>query len=126
MCVFGLLHISAHIVSKTPCSSDGGPNPFWVRQSSVPAAWLTLLFTQKGDVESKPSPTTISSHMDNIQQIKQTQCTPDWRCKHSHSHSTRTRNTNHLKYNNPSTSKAPPTHSETATTQKTLSYFKST
>ena len=41
------------------CPQRWGPDSIlWASRPSIPAAWLALLFTKTGDVESNPGPTT--------------------------------------------------------------------
>ena len=48
-----------HIVSTQPCPQRWGPNSvFWASRPSLPAAWLVLLLTKAGDLETNPGPTT--------------------------------------------------------------------
>ena len=135
----GLLQTSAQIVStQSLAPRDGGPIPFfWASRSSLPAAWLALLLTKAGDVESNPGPTTHTNkhasviwicdlcHIQinkkqtsircnhthwvylNCTHIKQRQYKPDWRC------------TNHtptqIVTTTPSTDNTTPHHKQTTT-----------
>ena len=55
----GLLQTSSQIVSTQSLPPELGPDSvFWASRPSLPAAWLALLLTKVGDVESNPGPTT--------------------------------------------------------------------
>ena len=129
-----------------PFPQRWGPDSvFWASRPLLPAAWLVLLLTKAGDVESNPGPTT---HTDkhtpviwicdlchkqinkkqtsircnhthwvhlNCTHIKQRQYKPDWRY-HSYTHTKRNNNTKHRQHNSPShTNHHPPTHKQQST-----------
>ena len=87
----GLLQTSAQIVSTQSLPPEMGAQfRFWASRPSLPAAWLALLLTKAGDVESNPGPTThTNKHTPVIwicdlchKQINKKQ-TPI-RCNHTH------------------------------------------
>ena len=123
-----MLKRSAQIVSIQSLPPEMGARfRFWASQPSLPAAWLALLLTIAGDVESNPGPTThankhqsfgfVTSVTNNKQtsircnhthnthwvhlkctQIKQRQYKPDWRCTiHTHTQNVTTPSTAHHK-----------------------------
>ena len=134
----------------------GAPFRFLASRPSIPAAWLALLLTKAGDVESNHGPTThtnkhtpviwicdlchkqINKKQTSIRcnythwvhlrctHIQQRQCRPDWRCTIH----TPTQNvtTTPSTEQLPITNKPPLTHSQAAINQRTWasSYFKST
>ena len=54
--------ICTNCVYTIPSPRDGGPIPFfWASRPSLPAAWLALLLTKAGDVESYPGSTTYTN-----------------------------------------------------------------
>ena len=90
------------LVEQLNNSEMGGQIPFWAGRRSLTAAWLALLLTKAGDVESNPGPTTHTNTLQSFwicdhkqtsirsnhihwvhlkcTQIKQRQYKPDWRC----------------------------------------------
>ena len=59
-----MLQTSVQIVSTQPCPQRWVPESvFLASRPSLPAAWLALLLTKAGDVESKPGLAThINKH----------------------------------------------------------------
>ena len=62
----GLLQTFSQIVSTQSLLPEMGTRfRFWASWPSLPAAWLALLLTKVGDVESSPGPTThTNKHLD--------------------------------------------------------------
>ena len=130
--------ICTNCVYTIPAPRDGGPIPFfWASRASLHSAWLVLLLTKVGGVESNPGPTThpgkhtpviwicdlcdkrINKKQTSIRcnhtrwvhlnctHIKQRQYKPDWRCTIH----TPTQNVT----TTPITDNTPPQHNETTT-----------
>ena len=87
----GMLPTSAQIVSTHSLPPEMGARfRFWASRPSLPAAWLALLLTKAGNVESNPGPTThTNKHTPVIwifdlchKQINKQQTSI--RCKHTH------------------------------------------
>ena len=87
------LHCYRHLhklCRHNPCPQRWGPySIFWTSRPSLPAAWLALLLTNSGDVESNLGPTTQNKHTPVIwmcdlchKQINKKQTST--RCNHTH------------------------------------------